>query len=85
MSNETITSIAYSDTSQIDDKDIAKEFLKVDLPSSAFEDIKSFSDRIDYPIAIRSSSLLEDSQHQPFEEYTRPICCQIIIQIPKLG
>ena len=66
MSNESISSIAYSDTSQIDDNDIAKEFLRVDLPSHAFEDIKSFSDRIDYPIAIRSSSLLEDSQHQPF-------------------
>ena len=66
MSNESISSIAYSDTSQSDDNDISKEFLKVDLPSHAFEDIKSFSDRIDYPIAIRSSSLLEDSQHQPF-------------------
>ena len=66
ISNESISSIAYSDTSQIDDDDIAKEFLKVDLPNSAFEDIKSFSDRIDYPIAVRSSSLLEDSQHQPF-------------------
>ncbi len=66
MRNERVSSIAYSDTSQIDDKDIAKEFLKVDLPDSIYEDIKSFSDRIEYPVAIRSSSLLEDSQHQPF-------------------
>ncbi len=66
MKNDQVSSIAYSDTSQIDDKDISAEFLKVDLPDSIYEDIKSFSDRIEYPIAIRSSSLLEDSQHQPF-------------------
>ena len=66
MTNEQVSSIAYSDTSQIDDNDIATEFLKIDLPDSIYEDVKSFSDRIEYPVAIRSSSLLEDSQHQPF-------------------
>ena len=66
MQDEKLLALAYADTSNIDDIYIANEFLKVELPESIYEDIKSFSDKIDYPLAVRSSSLLEDSHHQPF-------------------
>ena len=39
MKNDQVSSIAYSDTSQIDDKDIATEFLKVDQTSITYDRI----------------------------------------------
>ena len=35
-------------------------------PTEIVGDLVSFLDRIRYPLAVRSSSLLEDSQYQPF-------------------
>lgn len=45
---------------------IAKRFLSAKLPERIEKDLKSLLEEIDYPIAIRSSSLLEDSQMLPF-------------------
>jgi CheY-like chemotaxis protein len=45
---------------------IAKRFLKARLPERIRKDLKSLLEEIDYPIAVRSSSLLEDSQMLPF-------------------
>src|SRR5208283_2769062 len=36
------------------------------LPVAVREDLLSFLSEVDYPVAVRSSSLLEDSQYQPF-------------------
>ncbi len=63
MKMNNLSGIALSDTS--DDK-IAKAFQKSRLPDSIVEDLKVFVDRIRYPIAVRSSSLLEDSYHHAF-------------------
>jgi hypothetical protein len=45
---------------------IAKRFLKTPLPEWLKKDLKILLEEIDYPIAVRSSSLLEDSQQLPF-------------------
>ena len=52
--------------SERDDEDILKHFLAAKLPKRLVSDFLVFFDAIDSPIAIRSSSLLEDSQYQPF-------------------
>lgn len=52
--------------SEREDEDILKHFLAAKLPKRLVSDFLVFFDAIDSPIAIRSSSLLEDSQYQPF-------------------
>jgi len=55
--------IALSD---IDDDQILKHFLKARLPQQLIADLYAFLGAISSPIAVRSSSLLEDSHYQPF-------------------
>jgi CheY-like chemotaxis protein len=49
-----------------DDAEILEKFLAAPLPAKLQEDLKVFLSEIAYPLAVRSSSLLEDSQYQPF-------------------
>jgi CheY-like chemotaxis protein len=49
-----------------DDAEIERRFLTAPLPSALTEKLKSFLAEVTHPLAIRSSSLLEDSQYQPF-------------------
>ena len=49
-----------------DDKKIAERFLAAEFPSDLQESFTVLLQNIDYPLAIRSSSLLEDSHAQPF-------------------
>ena len=49
-----------------DDLEIQRTFLDAPLSSSLSDDLRSFLAEIDHPLAVRSSSLLEDSQYQPF-------------------
>lgn len=52
--------------SEIDDDTILKYFLRASLPARLIEDLMAFFDVVKSPIAVRSSSLLEDSHYQPF-------------------
>lgn len=63
MEANSLHAIALSDRN---DEDILKHFLAAKLPKRLVSDFLVFFDAIDGPIAIRSSSLLEDSQYQPF-------------------
>src|ERR1019366_8396654 len=49
-----------------DDAEIERKFLAASLSTSLNDDLKSFLAEISHPLAVRSSSLLEDSQYQPF-------------------
>lgn len=49
-----------------DDREIERRFLEAPLPDDTVSDLESFLELIRYPLAVRSSSLLEDSQYQPF-------------------
>ena len=55
--------IALSD---IPDDEIFDCFLRGHLPNNLSDDLMSFMDVVKGPLAIRSSSLLEDSHYQPF-------------------
>lgn len=50
----------------VDDDTILKYFLRASLPGRLIEDLMAFFDVVKSPIAVRSSSLLEDAHYQPF-------------------
>ncbi len=52
--------------SNIEDRDILNYFLKAKLPDRLIDDFYAFFNVVKAPIAVRSSSLLEDSHYQPF-------------------
>jgi DNA-binding NarL/FixJ family response regulator len=49
-----------------DETKIARRFIAAPLPGKMIEDLDFLISRLDGPLAVRSSSLLEDSLHQPF-------------------
>jgi CheY-like chemotaxis protein len=49
-----------------DDTEIESRFLAVPFPEEAARDLAAFLEQADYPLAVRSSGLLEDSPNQPF-------------------
>jgi CheY-like chemotaxis protein len=49
-----------------DDALIHQRFRQAPFPEEAEQDVAAFLERASWPMAVRSSSLLEDSQHQPF-------------------
>ena len=63
MDSNELYQVALSD---IPDEEILTYFLHARLPARLIGDLMAFLDVVDTPIAIRSSSLLEDSHYQPF-------------------
>src|ERR1700683_4785279 len=49
-----------------DDAEVLQKFLAAPLSAELQENLKVFLAEVTYPLAVRSSSLLEDSQYQPF-------------------
>lgn len=64
MDHNNLYSVALSDTP---DEEILKRFLSAELPGRVYQDFYAFLSvsRI-HPLAVRSSSKLEDSYYQPF-------------------
>jgi len=63
MSANNLYPLALSDAS---DEDILSRFLEARLPQRLVEDFFALFEVVDKPLAVRSSSLLEDSHYQPF-------------------
>lgn len=63
MEKNNLYHVALSDAS---DEEILSHFMKAQLPDSLIADFFTFFDAVKAPIAVRSSSLLEDSHYQPF-------------------
>jgi CheY-like chemotaxis protein len=57
--------LGYALQSQ-DDDELLRRFLAAPLPDDVMQDLLAFLDGVHWPLAVRSSSLLEDSQYQPF-------------------
>jgi CheY-like chemotaxis protein len=53
-------------TGDVSDEEITRCFLATKLPPEIYGDLEAFLEEVRYPLAVRSSSLLEDSQFQPF-------------------
>lgn len=63
MTSNNLYPIALSDA---DDNSILQAFSAAKLPDAIRDDLRALFDVVDTPLAIRSSSLLEDSHYQPF-------------------
>jgi len=63
MEENDLYKIALSDSS---DEEILDAFLEAEIPIRIQEDLLTFIKIIKNPVAVRSSSLLEDSHYQPF-------------------
>ena len=63
MASNNLYPLALSDAP---DETILKFFLQARLPERLIEDFFALFEVVDKPLAIRSSSLLEDSHYQPF-------------------
>ncbi|GMT44990.1 MAG: phosphoenolpyruvate synthase [bacterium] len=64
MDNNELYPIALSD--EYSDEQILQFFLDAKLPESVQEDLFTIASLVNLPLAVRSSSLLEDSHYQPF-------------------
>lgn len=63
MESNNLYPIALSDRS---DEEILEAFLAARLPQGVYDDLGAIFEVTDCPLAVRSSSLLEDSHYQPF-------------------
>ncbi len=63
MASNDLYPLALSD---VPDQTILKYFLEAELPHRLIDDFYALFEVVDTPLAIRSSSLLEDSHYQPF-------------------
>lgn len=63
MDTNGLYQLALSDAA---DEEILRAFLQAPLPDDVIQDFKAFFDAVRRPLAVRSSSLLEDSHYQPF-------------------
>lgn len=63
MSRNNLYDIAYSDEP---DEHIAMAFIEANLPAEILGDLRSLVENIHVPLAVRSSSMLEDAKHEPF-------------------
>jgi CheY-like chemotaxis protein len=50
----------------VPDQEILRAFLRADLPATVLGDLRAILDKARFPLAVRSSSLLEDAMYQPF-------------------
>lgn len=58
--------LQYVINSDTDDKELLSEFIGARLPVPLIEELKAYIKHVKGPLAVRSSSKLEDSYYQPF-------------------
>ena len=58
--------LQYVIDSEISDEEVLSEFVSSRLPAALVEKLRAYIDTVRTPLAIRSSSKLEDSSYQPF-------------------
>ncbi|MDR0546536.1 MAG: PEP/pyruvate-binding domain-containing protein, partial [Dysgonamonadaceae bacterium] len=86
MESNNLYNIALQD---LPDQTILQHFLRAELPENLIEDLSAFLEVVRQPIAIRSSSLLEDSHYQPFagiyNTYMIPYISDKALMLEKTG
>jgi len=58
------------------DEEVAEAFRSASFPQPIADDLRAYLARVTYPLAVRSSSLLEDAKFRPTPASTAPICSQ---------
>ncbi len=62
----TLNQLQYVAKSDFSDKQISDAFLKASMPDWLVSDLETFLAQVRCPLSVRSSSLLEDAQFQPY-------------------
>lgn len=57
--------LAIQEDSDVADVDVIETFLQADLPDRVTDELRAYLDQARFPLAIRSSSLLQDAHYQP--------------------
>jgi len=70
--------LQYVIDSELSDDEILSEFVASDLPVELTEDLKVFVKTVKHPLAVRSSSKLEDSNYQPFAGVYSTYMCPLV-------
>ena len=63
MEHNSLYSFIHLD---VEDEALRDAFVHATLPERLRHDLEDFAQKVRYPVAVRSSSLMEDSQSQPF-------------------
>lgn len=82
MENNNLYKIALS---QASDEEILKAFVDARLPSQVWQELYALISIVSQPIAIRSSSKLEDSHYQPFAGVYSTYMIPCVKSDPKYG
>ncbi|MBW1749053.1 MAG: phosphoenolpyruvate synthase/pyruvate phosphate dikinase, partial [Deltaproteobacteria bacterium] len=61
-----LNGLKYLATQTFKNEKITDEFLKAEMPEWLVKDLKAYLAQVKYPLSVRSSSLLEDAQFQPY-------------------
>ncbi len=61
-----LNGLKYIIEKELSDEEILSEFVNSTVPQRLVEELQVYIKTVDYPLAIRSSSKLEDSHYQPF-------------------
>ncbi|MBR1927627.1 MAG: phosphoenolpyruvate synthase [Bacteroidales bacterium] len=64
--------------SELSDDEILSEFVASILPAGLLRELKAFVATVDTPVAVRSSSKLEDSDYQPFAGVYSTYMCPLV-------
>ena len=58
--------LQYCAKNNFSDPEITDIFLRSEMPNRLISDMEAFLAQVHYPLSVRSSSLLEDAQYQPY-------------------
>ncbi|QTA90454.1 PEP/pyruvate binding domain-containing protein [Desulfonema magnum] len=62
----TLNKLSYLAGDEFSDEEVTEKFLKSVMPEWLLRDLEFFLSRVKNPLSVRSSSLLEDAQFQPY-------------------
>lgn len=74
----TDNGLQYVIDSDLSDDEILSEFVASSLPEELNQNLKAYIQTAKYPIAVRSSSKLEDSNYQPFAGVYATYMCPLV-------
>lgn len=62
----SLNHLAHLANDEIPDETVTQAFLKAEMPAWVIKELDAYLEQITYPLSVRSSSLLEDAQFQPY-------------------
>lgn len=64
--DDFITHNQLNSDEELSDEEISHRFENAEMPGWLLDDLRSYLEKIDHPLSVRSSSMLEDAQFRPY-------------------